>query len=319
MIGLAVTREGIPVRVWSWPGNTNDSALIRQVKKDMRDWCLGRVIWVADRGFTSKENRKFLQQGGGAYIIGEKLRSGSAEAEAALSRQGRYKTVAGNLQVKEVRLPDAGDRFIICFNPDQAVRDAAVRASPVTALEELTEGSDQLSITKRAELRGKISTMPHLNRFLRVTPSGLLRTDKAKAKAEENLDGKYLLRSADPQMTAEDIAAGYKQLLEVERGWRDMKSVLDLRPVYHRLEERIRAHVLLCWLALLLVRVAENQAGQTWPAMRRELQRISIGTFTGPAGTFRQRTEVPKTTRDLLTALKIDVPRKIHELTAPQP
>ena len=318
VIGLAVTREAIPVRVWCWPGNTADSALIRQVKTDMRDWCLGRVIWVADRGFASKENRRFLQSGGGAYIIGEKLRSGSAEASAALSRQGRYKTVAGNLQVKEVRLPDAGDRFVICFNPDQAVRDAAVRANMISMLEEMIAGSDQLSVTKRAELRGKISTMPGPNRFLRVTPGGLLRVDKARAKAEENLDGKYLLRSADPHMSAEDIAAGYKQLLEVERGWRDMKSVLDLRPVYHRLEERIRAHVLLCWLALLLVRVAENHTGQTWPAMRRELQRISIGTFTGPAGTFRQRTDIPKTARDLLTALKIDVPRKIHELTTPE-
>jgi Transposase DDE domain len=318
VIGLAVTREAIPVRVWCWPGNTADSALIRQVKADMRDWSLGRVIWVADRGFSSKANRRFLQSGGGAYIIGEKLRSGSAEAEAALSRQGRYKTVAGNLQVKEVRLPDAGDRFIICFNPGQAVRDAAVRAKMITALEEMTAGSDQLTAVKRAELRGKISTMPGLNRFLRVTPGGLLRTDKAKAKAEENLDGKYLLRSADPNMSAEDIAAGYKQLLEVERGWRDMKSVLDLRPVYHRLEERIRAHVLLCWLALLLARVAENHGGETWPAMRRELQRISIGTFTGPAGTFRQRTDIPKAARDLLTTLKIDVPRKIHELTPPE-
>ena len=270
VIGLAVTREGIPVRVWCWPGNTNDSALIRQVKKDMRDWSLGRVIWVADRGFTSRQNRKFLQQGGGAYIIGEKLRSGSAEAKAALSRQGRYKTVAGNLQVKEVRMPEAGDRFIICFNPDQAVRDAAVRANLISMLEEMIAGSDELSVTRRAELRGKISTMPGPNRFLRVTPGGLLRVDLGKAKAEENLDGKYLLRSADPQMTAEDIAAGYKQLLEVERGWRDMKSVLDLRPVYHRLEERIRAHVILCWLALLLARVAENHTGQTWPAMRRE-------------------------------------------------
>ena len=188
----------------------------------------------------------------------------------------------------------------------------------ITALEETIAGSDKLTVVKRAELRGKISMMPGLNRFLRVTPGGLLRADKAKAKAEENLDGKYLLRSADPHMTAEDIAAGYKQLLEVERGWRDMKSVLDLRPVYHRLEERIRAHVILCWLALLLIRVAENHTGQTWPAMRRELQRISIGTFTGPAGTFRQRTDIPKTTRDLLTALKIDAPRKIHELSTPE-
>ncbi len=111
-------------------------------------------------------------------------------------------------------------------------------------------------------------------------------------------------------MSAEDIAAGYKQLLEVDRGWRDMKSVLDLRPACHRLKERIRAHVILCWLTLLPLRVAENQADQTCPAMRRELQRIHIGTFTGPAGTFRQRTGIPKTARDLLAALNIDVPAR---------
>jgi hypothetical protein len=93
-------------------------------------------------------------------------------------------------------------------------------------------------------------------------------------------------------MTAEDIALGYKQLLEVERGWRDMKQVIDLRPVYHRKEERIRAHVLLCWLALLLARIAETTCDDTWPRLRRELDRIAVGTFAGPAGTFRQRTEI---------------------------
>jgi len=316
VIGMAVTREGIPVRVWCWPGNTSDSALIRQVKADMREWVLGKIIWVADRGFSSAANRRFLQQGAGAYIIGEKLRSGSPHVKAALSRQGRYQQAAGNLQVKEVRIADAGDRFVICFNPDAAIRDAAIRAGLIAKLEETIAGSDKLTVTKRAELRGKISTMPGLNRFLRVTPGGLLRTDRTKAKAGENLDGKYLLRCADPAMTAEDIALGCKQLLEVERGWRDMKSVLDLRPVYHRLEERIRAHVILCWLALLLIRVAENQTGQTWPKIRRELDRIHIGTFTGPAGTFRQLTDPSKPARDLLTALNIGQPRKICELTA---
>ena len=315
MIGLAVTCDGIPVRAWCWPGNTADSALIRQVKADMRESVLGRIIRVADRGFSSKENRRFLQRGAGGYIIGEKLRSESPHVKAALSRQGRYQQAAGNLQVKEVRIADAADRFVICYNPDAAVRDAAARADLIAKLDETIAGSDQLSAIKRAELRGKISAMPGLNRFLRVTPGGLLRVDKTQAKAEENLDGKYLLRCADPTLTPEDIALGYKQLLEVERGWRDMKSVLDLRPVYHRLEERIRAHVLLCWLALLLVRVAENQAGQTWPAMRRELDRIHLGTFTGPAGTFQQRTELAKPARDLLAKLSIDQPRKIHELT----
>lgn len=126
VVGMAVTRTGIPVRVWCWPGNTSDSALIRQVKTDMREWSLARIVWVADRGFASAENRRFLQQGAGGYILGEKLRAGTAEADAALARQGRYATVADNLQVKEVNI-GADDRFVICFNPEAAERDAAMR------------------------------------------------------------------------------------------------------------------------------------------------------------------------------------------------
>jgi len=313
VIGMAVTRDGIPVRVWCWPGDTSDSALIRQVKDDMRDWSLSKVIWVADRGFTSAANRRYLRKGGGSYIIGEKLRSGSAEAAAALSRQGRYKDVAGNLKVKEVRIAE-DERFVICFNPEAAERDAAVRARMIARLDEMINDSDQLSPGKRAELRGVISTKPGLNRYLRVTPGGLLRIDAARAKAEENLDGKYLLRTADPVMTAEDIATGYKQLLQVERGWRDMKQVIDLRPVWHRREHRIRAHVILCWLALLLARIAENACGQTWPELRRELDRIHIGTFTGPAGTFRQRTEITKPQAAILKALDISAPPRIYQL-----
>ena len=118
-------------------------------------------------------------------------------------------------------------------------------------------------------------------------------------------------------MTAEDIALGYKQLLEVERGWRDMKQVIDLRPVYHRNEDRIRAHVILCWLALLLARIAENACGRTWPELRRELDRIHVGTFTGPAGTFRQRTEITKNQHDILKTLKIDAPPRIYQLNLP--
>ncbi len=80
---MAVTRDGIPVRVWCWPGNTADSALIRQVKDDMRDWTLSKIVWVADRGFSSAANRRYLRQGEHAYIIGEKLRSDSPEIKAA--------------------------------------------------------------------------------------------------------------------------------------------------------------------------------------------------------------------------------------------
>jgi len=314
VIGMAVTRDGIPVRVWCWPGNTNDQALIRQVRDDMRDWTLSKIVWVADRGFSSEHNRRYLRQGDHAYIIGEKLRSDSPEIKTALSRQGRYTEIADNMRVKEVKVSDT-ERFVICHNPAAAQRDAHIREQLVAQLAELIAGSDRLPAMKRGELRGKISTKPGLNRYLRVTPGGLLRIDKTKIKTEANLDGKYLLRCSDPHLPAADIARGYKQLLEVERGWRDMKQILDLRPVYHRLEERIRAHVVLCWLALLLIRIIETTTGQTWHHLRRDLDRLHAVTFTGPTGTFRQRTDPTKPQIDLYARLDLPLPKKIIEIT----
>jgi hypothetical protein len=314
VVGMAVTRTGVPVRAWCWPGNTSDSALIRQAKDDLRDWTLARVIWVADRGFASAENRRWLRRGDHHYVIGERLRSGSAEATAALQRQGRYQQVADNLRVKEVKISEH-ERFVICYNPEQADRDAGVRERLLAQLQETIAGTDKLSQTKRAELRGVISTKPGLHRYLRVTPSGLLRIDQRAIKAEANLDGKYLLRSSDPHLSAEDIALGYKQLLQVERGWRDMKQVIDLRPIYHRKEQRIRAHVLLCWLALLLTRTIETTCGDTWPTLRQELERIMLGTFAGPAGTFRQRTEITSPQRAILAKLELPEPPRVYQLT----
>jgi hypothetical protein len=181
-------------------------------------------------------------------------------------------------------------------------------------LEDLIKDTDSLSAGERGKIEGSLAARPGLKRFLRVTPAGLLRLDKAKISAEENLDGKYLLRCSDPHMTTEDIAPGYTQLLEVERGWKDMKQVIDLRPVYHRREDRIRAHVIPCWLALLLMRVAENETGRPWNRIRADLQRQHAVTWTGPAGTFRQATDPAKPQRDIYTALSIEPPKKILAL-----
>ena len=246
----------------------------------MRDWTLSQIVWVADRGFSSEHNRRYLRQGDHAYIIGEKLRSdspgdqGRAVAAGPLHRHRREHAGQGSEGVRHRAVRDLPQ-------PRRRHRDAHIREQLVAQLEELIAGSDTLPAMKRGELRGKISTKPGLNRYLRVTPGGLLRIDKAKIKTEANLDGKYLLRCSDPHLSAADIALGYKQLLEVERGWRDMKQILDLRPVYHRLEERIRAHVLLCWLALLLIRIIETTTGRHLapraprprPAPRRHLHR----------------------------------------------
>jgi hypothetical protein len=311
VIGMAVTRTGIPIRVWCWPGSQSDQELIRQVKDDLRAWKLGRVVWVADRGFASAENRRYLQRAGGHYILGEKLRGNNKEAQAALSRQGRYHEIDDGVM---------RDRFVICHNPEEALRDKAVRDALLDQIREGIEGSDALPADARAKLHAQLCAKRGLKRFLRTTKNGLLRIDRSAVNSEAHLDGKFLLRTADPTLTAEDVALGFKQLLEIERGWRDMKTTLDLRPVRHRKQDRIRAHVILCWLALLLIRIAETHTQQTWRNLRDELQRIHLGTFTGPAGSSRQRTQLTSSQQGILRALSVPEPPLFMTLaTRPAP
>ena len=113
------------------------------------------------------------------------------------------------------------------------------------------------------------------------------------------------------------MALAYKQLLQVERGWRDMKSTLDLRPVFHRKEERIKAHVVLCWLALLLIRIVENATQDTWRNVRHELERMHRVTFTGPAGLCHQRTEISSGQAAILRALDMPDPPRFLGLETP--
>jgi Transposase DDE domain len=317
VVGMAVTRQGIPVRVWTFPGNASDQVIIRKVRDDLRGWNLSRVIWVLDRGFTSERNRRYLQRGGGHYIVGEKLRAGSQEATAALARQGRYHVVDGGLRVKQVRVDDGvnRDRFVICHNPERARRDRAIREQILARLAEQIAGTDKLTATKRRELYGALSTKPAFNRLLRQTPTGKLRIDRAAVATEVKLDGKFLLRTSDESLTAEDIALGYKALYEAERGWRDLKSTIDMRPVYHRREDRIKAHVQLCWLALLLLRVAETETGDTWRNLRNELDRMHLVTLATSQGTVAQRTELTHRQRRILKALELPEPPRFYDFT----
>src|ERR1700754_4842565 len=131
---MAVTRDGIPVRCWCWPGNASDQKPIRQITDEMRDWTLSKIVWVTDRSFSSQENRRYLRRGDHAYITGEKLRSGSAEVNPALSQQGRYTEIAENMRVKQVRISDT-DRFVICHNSEAgtATGTCAPNLSPSSA------------------------------------------------------------------------------------------------------------------------------------------------------------------------------------------
>ncbi|MEU1203665.1 IS1634 family transposase [Streptomyces sp. NPDC005813] len=339
VIGLAVTREGIPVRCWVWPGQTSDQTVIEQVRADLRSWRLGRVVTVVDSGFSSEANLACLTRAGGHYIAGIKMREGSAKAAEALARQGRYQQVRDNLRVKEVRLDsDPNRRWVICHNPVEAERDATRRTEQLAAIEEelarikTARAADAAAARTRAAKAGHkrapkppdtvhrkaecaLRDHPSLGRWLKQHPAtGRLSIDRAKAKAEANLDGKYLLATSDPDLTAEDVALGYKNLLEAERAFRTMKNTLNLRPVYHRIDDRIRAHVLLCWLALLLIRVAERRTATTWRTLRTELGRLHQVTLTGPAGSLRQLTEPTDTQVQIFKECGVPLPPKMDAL-----
>jgi len=333
VIGLAVTRTGIPVRVWCWPGNTQDQTLLAEVKDDLRAWKLGRVITVVDRGFSSADNLAYLRRAGGHYIAGMRMRDGNPLAEAALARQGRYQQVRDNLRVKEVRLDGTDQRFVICYNPDQAIRDKTNREDAIARIQaELERIKAQRARDRTRQMSDKARTKaeagharaecalrdhPTLGRWIRQQPNGRLVIDRAKVKAEARLDGKYLLATSDPDLSAEDAALGYKNLLEAERGFRDLKTELLLRPVFHRLEHRIRAHVLLCWLALLLTRVAERTCEQSWRRINRETSRLQQVTLTGEAGTIVQTTPLRPTQRAIYQALSIDPPPRVSTFDSP--
>jgi len=319
VIGLAVTRGGIPVRCWSWPGNTNDASVVEQVQEDLAGWKLSRVVWVMDRGMAGRDQRIALQRGGGHVIMGEKLRGGQPDNEAALSRPGRYQTVRENLRVKEVSVQHGSEvrRFVIVYNPQQAERDRAQRAALTLEAERQIEAlNKRRRNARRAQAVSTLKSHPAYGRYVRELKSGALRLDRSAIRAEERLDGKYLLSTTDPSLSAEDVALGYKQLQDVERGFRTLKHTLDLRPIFHRLPERITAHVLLCWLALLLVRVIERETGQTWDRMREELDRIHRVDLCAKDGAFQVTTRLTAQQRKLFKDLDIAPPKQVQTAAA---
>jgi transposase len=285
---------------------------------------------VVDRGFSSKSNLEYLRRAGGHWIAGERMRDGNAQAQAALSRQGRYRAVRDNLRVKEVTLDgESGIRWIVCHNPHEAERDAARRQEALERLSAELErikqarvrDADRRKAGKKApaddvHVRAECALRDHstLGRLLRQLPSGRLVLDRKKIAAEERLDGKYLISTSDPDLSAEDVALGYKNLLEAERGFRDLKSTLDLRPVFHRAEPRIRAHVLLCWLALLLIRVAECRTGLTWRRIEIELGRLHAVTLSGTAGTVVQTTALSEVQAGIVRACQVPPPPRVTTL-----
>lgn len=236
VIGLAVTKQGLPIRSWVFPGNTANSTTVEKIQSDLAGWKLGRVVWVMDRGMTSESNRVVLQRAGGHYILGEKIRDRKELNQAALSQAGRFKEVRDNLLVKEVTIGQGAGRrrFVVAYNPEQAKKDKAERERILERVEQEIEAIGDLKGQGRARAVCELTTHQSMKKYVKEQKDGRIRIDRSKVAAEERLDGRYLLSTSDDSLTAEEVALGYKQLLEVERAFRTLKITLELRPVYHR-------------------------------------------------------------------------------------
>jgi len=316
VIGLAVTKEGIPVKCWTLPGNTQDMTTVEMVKNDLMGWKLSRCVWVMDRGMNSEENRLILQKAGGQYILGEKLRDNQEIHKEVLAKRGRFQKIRENLEIKEVIIGNGERRrrFILVYNPEEAKKDKATRERILEKIKKcLADLGDQACKEHKKSVCALLSHRT-MGRFLRQLKGGEIRIDKGKIREEEHLDGKYILSTSDDTLTPEDIALGYKQLLEVERAFRTLKSTLDLRPVYHRKNERIEAHVFLCFLALLLVRIAERKTNLTWDRIRDTMDRLHLIDFFSKDGRVLQTTEPTPEQINILKKLKISVPKRIQTM-----
>ena len=238
MIGVLVSRDGFPIAHEVFPGNTTEVDTFRHaMEKVKRQFHLGRVILVADRGMVSEKLLGEIEEARLEYIVGVRMRKLKA-AQEVLSRPGRYRKVAANLWVKEAI--HQGVRYVVCFNPEEKERDRQTREQAVARLKERLEAGKVKQLIGNSAYR----------RFLKLDGTRVS-IDEQALRQEARYDGKYVLRT-NCSLSPEEVAESYKSLWQVERAFRELKSGLDLRPIYHWTEKRIRGHVMVCFLALVL-------------------------------------------------------------------
>ena len=277
VLGLAINRDGLPVRHWVFPGNTVDVTTVEGVVGDLLGLRPRRFLFIGDRGMVSQKNLDFLESRRLHYLLGSKLREGTAAQQAVLSLRGRYRSVTGTLGVKETRITEGGRevRYLLCRDTDRAAEDRAVRREIVARLGTELEGSRTASAHTRKAC--KLLARKGYARYLRETGSGGLAIDWGQVRADERFDGKYVLMTNELDLPPEELVLGYRDMWWAERALRSMKSVLRMEPVHHRAKRRIVAHAHLCVLSYLLIRIAENRTGESWPLLRERLDRVSVG------------------------------------------
>lgn len=312
VVALAVTREGLPVRSWVFPGNTSDVETVKRVREDLRGWKLGRALFVADSGMNSRTNREELAKACGKYLLATRMGSVSEIQEEVLTRAGRFKSIAENLQAKEVIVGDGElrRRYILCYNPREAERERKHREQVVKELEEELESHPDRQATARWAI--DLLASGRYKRYLTIDKHQRIRLDREAIRDASRHDGKWVLQTNDDTITVEDAAAGYKGLLVIERAFRTLKSTrIRMEPIYHWLPKRIEAHVKLCVFSLLIERVAELKCKQPWSQIRRMLSALQATEFHTPNFQFFQRNEPSSELVLTFKSLEIPMPKSV--------
>ena len=315
VVALAVTREGLPVRSWVFPGNTSDVDTVKKVREDLRGWQLGRALFVADSGNNSTTNREELAKACGKYLLAARMGSVSEIKEEVLTKPGRFRTIAENLQAKEVIVGDGvlQRRYILCYNPREAQRERKHRELVVKELEEELESHPDPQATARWAI--DLLASGRYKRYLAIDKQGRIRLDRGAIAQASKYDGKWVLQTNDDTITVEDAAAGYKGLLVIERAFRMLKSTrIKMEPMYHWLPKRIEAHVKLCVFALLIERVVELKCNQSWSQIRRVLSSLQATEFRTPKNQFFQRNEPTPELVRTLKSLGIPMPKTVLDI-----
>ena len=299
VVGAVLTQEGRPISCQMWPGNHTDSkALLPVVDRLKERFGLKQIIWVADRGMISDDIIAGLNQRRLGFILGARMRKHPEVRDEVLSRGGQFKKVEDNLYVKQVWVGE--HRYIVCLNPEEAKKDAAERDAIVKALEDrLKQGAK--SLVGNSGYR----------RFLKMK-RGSVTIDRAKIEEEARYDGKFVLRTNSSLPTAQ-VAIQYKRLLMVEQFFRNTKSLLETRPIFHKWDATIRGHVFCSFLALVLLdelqrRLAGRQWKLEWADVRRDLEALLEVEVRQGEEWFALRTALQGVAGKVLQAAGVAIP-----------
>ena len=205
-------------------------------------------------------------------------------------------------------------RYVLCHNPLEEQRQRQHRQRLLTELELELSSLRQLDGNRHSKRTCELRASARFGRYLHEDESGKLSLDRAAIRDAEHYDGKWVVTSNDDTLTATDLALGYKQLMRVEQCWRQLKSGLRLRPVYHYRPWRIHAHVTITVFGLLLERIVEIRTGDTWRNVLDKLQTIKVVEYQRDGVVVHQTTELRPEVQRLLARLNIALPPKLHDV-----